>query len=193
MTRRVVETDPSFEIDQCECPHGTGVETHILSEIVGFEFVCAAICRICKKRKVDDQHSKSPWRGDGCCRMVKIKRRSAGGGRTGGAWCIFRFVGSGWLFNVFQYIFGRKLACAQVRGGRDGKQMRTRFPFGEDDTTALEDSFEFVEVSKSRSVVPETVPVGVMASLTKRWMMRDCATKGEEQRGAHLCILGHCR
>ena len=42
--------------------------------------------------------------------------------------------------------------------------------------------------SKSRSVVPEEVPVGVIASLTESWMMRDCATQGEEQRGADLCI-----
>ena len=42
----VVGTDRSFEIDQCECLHGTGVDLHILSEIVNFEFVCATICRI---------------------------------------------------------------------------------------------------------------------------------------------------
>jgi hypothetical protein len=28
--------------------------------------------------------------------------------------------------------------------------------------------------SKSRSVVPEAVPVGMRASFTESWMMRDC-------------------
>ena len=44
-----------------------------MSKIVSFEFVCATICRVCKKRKVDDERSKSTWRRDRCFQIVRSK------------------------------------------------------------------------------------------------------------------------
>lgn len=46
MKEEDTQTDSSFEIDQCQCPHGTGIQTHVLSKVVCFEFVCAVIRRI---------------------------------------------------------------------------------------------------------------------------------------------------
>ena len=37
-------------------------------------------------------------------------------------------------------------SVSRVRGGRDGRPIRTRFSFRDDDTTTVEDCFELVEV-----------------------------------------------
>lgn len=118
-------------------------------------------------------------------------------GRTGSAWCIFCFLGSGQFFDVFQDIFGGKLACMRKSEEREvGSEyilgFRSVMTTPHRSRTALS-----LLRSKSRSVVPVTVPVGMMASLTESWMTRDCTASQIEPRCIHTCAplcsrRGHC-
>ena len=89
-------------------------------------------------------------------------------GRTAGGWCIFSFFGSGQLFDVFQDIFGGKFACVCV--SRREEEIGDKYVLGfRSVMTTPHRSRTALSLfrSKSRSVVPDAVPVGMIASLAE--------------------------